>query len=226
MRLRGGYLFTLCCALAATAAAAEVSGKITIEKGIIKKPVSATVYELRGPSVSEESPARRDQSEFEKIAVWLDSAVATSVSPSVATLQQRNKQFEPSLLIVPVGSTVDFPNLDPVFHNIFSLSRTQSFDLGYYPKGHSRSVKFPNAGIVQVYCHVHPEMHGVIIVAATPWYGKPDNQGNFSWPQIPAGRYKLGVWQTSVGVLHRTVVVSEGAHVHVELSLPHSDSED
>ena len=84
-------------------------------------------------------------------------------------MQQRNLRFDPDLLIVPTGSKVLFPNLDPVFHNIFSLSRTQTFDLGYYAEGKSREVVFSRPGIVQVYCHVHPEMYGVVVVTPSRW---------------------------------------------------------
>lgn len=213
-------IVALVCASCCSAAASEVSGKIAIEKKITKKTVAGAVYDLRGVAIPENVSERSSSNEFERVAVWLDVPNLPPSSPLTATLQQRNKRFEPDLLVIPIGSTVDFPNLDPIFHNIFSLSRTQSFDLGYYPQGRSRSVKFPRAGIVQVYCHVHPEMHAVIVVTSTPCAGKPRQDGTFSWTNIPAGKYKLYVWQRSAGLIHRTVSVPEAGNVHLNISLP------
>ena len=214
------WLVALACVSCYGAAGSGVSGKITIEKKLTKKTVPGAVYDLRGVAIPENKSEHSSSNEFERVAVWLDVPNLPSPSPVTATLQQQNKRFEPDLLVIPIGSTVDFPNLDPIFHNIFSLSRAQSFDLGYYSEGRSRTVRFPRAGIVQVYCHVHPEMHAVIIVTSTPWSGKPRQDGTFSWTNIPAGKYKLYVWQRSVGLIHRTVSVPEAGNVYLNVSLP------
>jgi len=203
--------------------ASEISGKITFDKKLSKKTVASAPYDLRGVAVPDDSSIGHSSSEFDRIAVWLESASAPVAAPLVATLQQRNRHFEPELLIIPVGSTVLFPNLDPIFHNIFSLSRTQSFDLGYYAEGRSRSVKFPKPGIIQVYCHVHPDMHAVIVVVPAVWSGKPREDGTFSWSDVPPGKYKLQIWQSSMGVLHRTVILTETGKAHVDISLPKED---
>ena len=183
------------------------------------------VYDLREVAVSEDSMSHDGGNAFERIAIWLESPRVITTATTAATLQQKGKHFEPDLTVIPTGSTINFPNADPVFHNIFSLSRTQSFDLGYYSGGHSRSVTFPRAGIVQVYCHLHPQMHAVIIVASTPWAGKPRPDGTFSWTNVPPGIYKLNVWQKSVGLLHKTIVVPEAGSVHSDISLPNEDLE-
>jgi plastocyanin len=206
--------------LSYSAAASQISGKITLEKKLARKTVAGPVYDLRGVAVPDGEYQPSSSNEFEKVAVWLDGPNAPLPAPVVSTLQQRNKRFEPDLVVVPVGSTVEFPNVDPIFHNIFSLSRTESFDLGYYSEGHSRSVKFPRAGIVQVYCHVHPEMHAVIIVTSTAWAGKPRQNGTFAWPNIPPGKYRLYVWQRSTGLTHRGVSVPENGEAYVNISLP------
>jgi plastocyanin len=226
MSRTGCYVVALLYALSGNILASQVSGKITIEKRVAKKSVAIAVYDLRGMAVPDGVSAGQNSNEFDRIAVWLDSAVASAASPITATMQQQNRRFEPDLLVIPVGSTVNFPNLDPIFHNIFSLSRTQSFDLGYYSEGRSRSVRFTRAGIVQVYCHVHPNMHGVIVVNSSRWSGKPREDGTFSWTGVPAGKYRLGIWQKSLGLLHRTVVFPEAGSVHVTVSLPEEDPED
>lgn len=215
----------LLCALGSVCFASEVCGTITIQRGISTKVVGPGVYDLRGMAAFAEVPAAKDATPFERIAVWLEGNNAAVTAPTAATVQQHNQRLEPALLIVPVGSTVDFPNLDPVFHNIFSLSRTRSFDLGYYPEGRSRTVKFDRAGIVQVYCHVHPNMYAAIIVTSSPWFGQPRADGQFSWLDVPAGKYRLYVWQKSLGVVQRNVVVPAGGSIHVNIAVPDERAE-
>jgi plastocyanin len=210
----------LACIFCYSAAASAVSGKITVENKLTKKNVAGAIYDLRGIAIPETQSGHGSSNEFERVAVWLEGPNLSKPSPVTVKLQQRNKRFEPDLLVIPIGSTVEFPNLDPMFHNIFSLSRTQSFDLGYYAKGRSRSVSFPRAGVVQVYCHVHPEMHAVIIVTSSPWSGKPRQDGTFSWADISPGNYKLYVWQRSVGLIHRTVSVPQTGDVFLNIALP------
>jgi len=126
----GGYVVALLYTFSGNMPASQVSGKITIEKRVTKKTVAIAVYDLRGMAVRDGVSAGQNSNEFDRIAVWLDSAVASAASPVTATVQQQNRRFEPDLLVIPVGSTVNFPNLDSIFHNVFSLLLTQSFDLG------------------------------------------------------------------------------------------------
>ncbi len=219
------YVLALLYPFACNAFASDVSCKITIEKAITKKTVALAVYDLRGMAVPDGASTHQNSNEFNRIAVWLDSPAPSAASPVTATMQQQDRRFEPALLVVPVGSTVNFPNLDPIFHNIFSLSRTQSFDLGYYSEGKSRSVRFPREGVVQVYCHVHPNMHAVIVVNSSSWSGKPREDGTFSWTGVPAGKYRLLVWQKSLGSVHKTVIVPKDGSVHVDIALPEEDPE-
>jgi hypothetical protein len=135
-------------------------------------------------------------------------------------MRQRDRRLEPALLIVPVGSTVEFPNLDPIFHNIFSLSAARSFDLGYYSQGRNRKVVFPQSGIVQVYCHIHPDMYGVVVVTSSRWTAQPLPDGTFFWPDVPAGKYLLMVWQKSAGLIRKHVTVPESGRVRIKMDLP------
>jgi hypothetical protein len=134
-------------------------------------------------------------------------------------MQQQNRQLEPELLVLPVGSTVNFPNLDPIFHNIFSLSKAQPFDLGYYPKGKTKSVTFPHSGIVQVYCHVHPNMYGAIVVTSSRWFGKPAADGTFSWQDVPPGKYRLMIWQKFAGLFRRDLVIPESGSAGIRIAI-------
>ena len=153
-------------------------------------------------------------------AVWLvpvhGDAHAPTTAPGVYTLLQRNKQFSPHLLVVPVGSLVHFPNQDPFFHNVFSLFNGRRFDLGLYEAGSTRDVTFSREGVSYIFCNIHPEMSAVVIALATPFYGVAEAVG----PQIilrvhgvPAGSYALHVWiegedEHALNALTRTVQVS------------------
>src|SRR4029077_8417196 len=106
-------------------------------------------YNLRG-TAPPAAPASEPVNEFDRMAVLLEGGSAPSKAPVMAVLEQRNGRFDPEIVIVPVGSAIEFPNGDPIFHNVFSLSKTQPFDLGFYPKGQTRTVKFSHPGIVQV----------------------------------------------------------------------------
>lgn len=109
-------------------------------------------------------------------------------------MDQHDEQFEPRVLAITVGSTVDFPNSDTKFHNVFSLSRPGSFDLGRYPPGKSGSVRFDKPGIVRVFCDIHSHMSGYIFVFVHPYFAVTDSDGRYIIPQVPAGAYTLLVW--------------------------------
>jgi plastocyanin len=131
-------------------------------------------------------------------------------------LVQKDKRFEPHVLIVPVGSAVDFPNQDPFFHNVFSLYDGKRFDLGLYEAGSTRKVIFDRPGICYIFCNIHSEMSAVVVVVATPFYGVSDSEGRLLVSDVPAGRYELRLWHErslpdALSNLAREVTVSEGA---------------
>jgi hypothetical protein len=96
----------------------------------------------------------------------------------------------------------------------------RKFDLGYYPQGQSRAVKFNDAGVVQVYCHIHANMYAAIVVTDSPWYIKPGADGSFSFSNVPAGRYRLTVWHKIAGYRKQEVVVPDSGSVEVKISVP------
>lgn len=118
----------------------------------------------------------------------LDGAVPSR--PAKATLVQQDKSFRPAVLAVPVGSTVDFPNADPIFHNVFSLSTPEPFDLGLYRAGSSKSRTFTRPGYYWVFCNIHPQMAAFLAVVPSPWLTQADAQGQFRL-DVPAGRYRV-----------------------------------
>ena len=119
---------------------------------------------------------------------------APALKPTEAVLRQKNKAFEPHLLAVTKGSTVQFPNLDPWFHNVFSLFDGKKFDLGLYEAGTARTVHFDRAGVSYIFCNIHPEMSAVVVVVSSPYYAVAAKTGEFSIAGVPPGRYMLHVW--------------------------------
>jgi plastocyanin len=164
--------------------------------------------------------ANEPVNEFERTVVFVEGGNAAPRPPLTATVEQRNSRFVPDLIILPVGSTVQFPNADPIFHNVFSLSKVHPFDLGYYPKSQSRSVTFSHPGVVQVYCHIHADMYGAIVVTDSPWYGQPSSDGNFSFRGIPSGHYRVVAWHKVAGAHAAWVDIPENGPAEVTIGVP------
>jgi plastocyanin len=132
-----------------------------------------------------------------------------------ATMQQKGKMFTPHILPVMAGTTVDFPNLDPIFHNAFSTYNGQIFDVGLYPPGKSRSVRFTTTGILRVFCNIHSTMSAIILVVNTPYFAKTAKNGSFEI-DVPPGEYDLSVFhersteQELTGLTRRVIVPEAG----------------
>jgi len=150
--------------------------------------------------------------------VYLEAS--SPARPVLAKIEQKNRRFSPDLVVAPVGSTVTFPNLDTIFHNVFSLSKPKSFDLGNYRKGETRTVTFTQPGLVFVYCRLHPNMAATIVVTPGKWYAKPDDLGHFRVERYPA-RALHGCCVAQVGWLLPPERRSRrGAHARVEFLVP------
>jgi hypothetical protein len=132
-------------------------------------------------------------------------------------LDQKDMMFHPRVLAVMAGTTVDFPNKDVVFHNVFSYSGPREFDLGRYPKGDSRSVRFDAPGIIRVYCDIHAHMNATIIVLEHPFFAVPDEAGKYSIENVPDGEYTLTFWYDRDVVSRKPVSIRNGAAVTVDL---------
>lgn len=130
------------------------------------------------------------------VVIYVEGALAGAPAPTpsgAARLVQRNQAFEPTLLVVPVGGGVDFPNGDPTFHNVFSYSRAKRFDLGRYRQGESKRVSFDRPGYVKVLCEVHKWMRAAIIVVENPYYAIAGDAGHFRIDGIPPGRHRVTI---------------------------------
>ena len=140
-------------------------------------------------------------SDLSDVVLWLkpldhpaSEAALTQRSHKRLQLIQKGKSFQPHVLVVPVGSEVDFPNRDPFFHNVFSLFDGKRFDLGLYEAGASNSVRFDRLGVSFLFCNIHPEMSAVVIAVDTPYYAVSDGAGNITIANILEGRYEMHVW--------------------------------
>jgi len=136
-----------------------------------------------------------------------------------AIVDQRNRSFVPHVLVVTVGTEVQFPNNDTIFHNVFSASEINRFDLGVYPRGKTLTRAFSKKGVVALQCNIHSEMSAYVVVVDTPYYALTDNQGGFSLPNVPPGRYTLKVWHESGLVAEQPLVVGESSPTALTLSL-------
>ncbi|HEY7480945.1 MAG TPA: plastocyanin/azurin family copper-binding protein [Gemmatimonadales bacterium] len=143
--------------------------------------------------------------------IWLSGPRAQSRPPTETDIGTSNKEFSPHVLVVPVGSTVSFSNYDPFNHNVFSLSEENPFDLGLYGRGEARSVRFDKPGLVRVYCNVHAQMSGLVLVRDTPWYTQPHSDGSFTLGSVPPGAYTLHAWhERAPEVTQELTVPAEG----------------
>jgi plastocyanin len=127
-----------------------------------------------------------------------------------AVLDQRDQTFVPYVLAVAAGTTVEFPNNDPTYHNVFSLSKARRFDLGRYPKGQSKAVRFDRSGVVRVFCEMHSHMTAWILVFAHRYFATTDAEGRYAIDGIPPGQYEVVVWNDGQDRETKTVRVTEG----------------
>lgn len=226
---------TLCLALGLLAAgparaqappsgnAGRIEGHVEVLRTLSTRKPPLRLYSEYGPTVMPDH-SRADTNELRNVVIYLDSA-ATLPRPAATaqdrpTMKQQNGAFAPHVLPVLQGARVEFPNGDPVFHNVFSLSRLRSFDLGRYPQGASRGVSFDKPGIVQVFCHIHSDMSAVVLVLPNPFFTTPGDAGRFSIPNVPPGDYQVVAWHERVGRVVRRVQVVPGHTVTVDFRLP------
>jgi plastocyanin len=188
--------------------AGGIEGQVVIKRKLSRRTVTSpagTYY--RGTAVELASEPVDDPLVFERthVVVYLEGRSVSA--PVTAILGQKNRRFTEDLLVVPAGSTVSFPNEDPIFHNVFSLSKPKTFDLGTYPKGQTRTVTLTTPGIIYVNCHLHPNMSAAIVVTPNRWSVRPDRSGAFSFEGVPPGKYTVVAWHKSAGFFRQPVEI-------------------
>jgi plastocyanin len=186
-----GRALLLACALglllpAAPAGAGALKGRVSLAvEGTRLADLGPTVVFLEGGNGAAAAPARGARPE----------------------IHQRNARFDPDFLVVSAGQSVDMPNDDTIFHNVFSFSRPNDFDLGIYPAGDARTVTFEHAGLVRLYCSIHESMTGAVLVTPSPWFATASASGDYRIAGVPAGRYRLTVWNQKLPPATREVRV-------------------
>jgi plastocyanin len=183
-------------------------------------PVTVKV-EIVNPQAEKKPVAAKQSVDLSKIVVWLTplapgTGAVSSPTPSHAAPQiaQMNKSFDPHVLVIQVGTPVQFPNKDPFLHNVFSLFDGKRFDLGFYEAGSSKTVHFDRPGVSFLFCNIHPEMSGAVVAVDTPYFGMSDRNGRVTLPNVPDGRYQLNVWYErslpeDLKTAGRTVTISD-----------------
>ena len=201
-------LFGACALLADTGVQPVIVKVEIVSPREAKKPVGKTV-------------TTKDVSDASNIVIWLKSLNPASPAAAVpraghATPQvaQSNKSFDPHVLVIEAGTPVQFPNKDPFLHNVFSLFEGKRFDLGFYEAGSSKTVHFDRPGVSFLFCNIHPEMSGAVIVVDTPYFGTSDRTGRVTIANVPDGRYELNVWYErslpeDLKAAGRTVTISD-----------------
>jgi plastocyanin len=160
----------------------------------------------------------RRATDLSDVVVYLDGVKARA-RPARTTIAMKGKAFLPRVAVVPVGGTVEFPNEDPIFHNVFSVSGDNRFDLDLYKRPKSASWTFQAPGLVRVYCNIHPQMSAVVLVRDNPYYTRAAADGAFSLADVPAGRYTLKAWQERAGEVSQPVTVAAEGEARAELLL-------
>ena len=159
----------------------------------------------------------RPASDAAEAVVWIDGPKVRP-RPAGAKIVMKGKAFAPRIVVVPVGSSVEFPNDDPVFHNVFSVSGENRFDLDLYKRPKSGVARFEKPGLVRVYCNIHPQMSAFVLVRDNPFWARPAADGSFAIDDVPAGDWVVRAWHERAGDGQRPVAVpAEGA---VEASVP------
>ena len=226
MRLR--KLLLQCCifAIAVYLPAQSITGTIVIKRKLTKPSVTpnVSVYQ-RGTAVKLGKDPDQDPLEYERsrVVIYLEGPLSggpTTANSAAPQIEQLDRRFMPDLVVVPVGSTVTFPNMDPIFHNIYSLSKSKSFDLGNYDKGQTRKVTFSKPGIVDIYCHLHPNMQATVIVTPNRWFARPDRNGLYRIPNVPSGQYTLVAWHKSAGFFRKTIIVDNTHDTPTDFFIP------
>jgi len=212
--------FLIASAAGQTPDTGSIAGHVTLTTKGPGRPLPSTAYPTRAVGAHDPTPLPN----ILNVVVYLkDVAFRGALPLTKAELRQTHETFVPHVLAITRGSTVEFPNDDPIFHNVFSLSSAATFDLRRYPKGQSRSQQFPKAGIVKVYCNIHSHMSATILVLDNPYFVIPSLDGNFDLPNVPPGQYALVGWHERVGERRVDVKVERGKTTTVDIALPVED---
>ncbi len=203
----------------AMADAAALQGTVRVSAQVKSNSV---VQPYAGRASSLPSPARDSRGRVGDAVLSIRSLSASidSLLPAPrerARLLQKDQSFQPRVLVVRQGDLVDFPNMDPIFHNVFSVSPAKRFDLGKYPRPQSRSVRFDKTGVVHVFCDIHADMAAYIVVLKNRAFARPDANGRYRLPDLPAGRYLVTWWHPDLAGGEREVTLTSSGDSELDV---------
>ncbi len=220
--LHRGIVWSVAILAATCLSASDIEGTIVVHRRLSKKKVTAPASAYtRGASVELKSENAPDPLAFERsrVVIYVEGNLPAG-APISTEMKQLGRQFLPDTLVIPAGSTVSFPNMDPIFHNVFSLSKPKSFDLGNYPKNQTRTVTFSKPGVVFTHCRLHPNMAAAIVVTPNNFAAQADEAGKFSLKQLPPGSYTIVAWHKTAGFFRQSVQVTEGRNLSLQFLIP------
>ena len=194
---------------------AVVRGRVEI--GI---PINTRRPTAAYPTRTIPTPRLAPESERRHVVVYLRDAPPQDVAPMRVAIRQAHETFTPRVVAVTIGSEVEFPNDDPIYHNVFSLSRAKNFNLGRYPRGESRRVRFDRPGVVKVFCDIHSHMSATVMVFAHPWFTVPSDDGRFELPPMPPGERQITAWHERLGDTTLRLRVESGRPAAADFVLP------
>ena len=213
----------LCLVIALSALEwAAAPGEVKAQTGSVAGSVTLEQAQVRRRTAGRYPGQSAGASEIQRIPVVVYVVGRAGASPSSNgpwIMVQQDTAFAPAALTIPVGGSVDFPNEDTFFHNVFSYSSTHRFDLGRYPKGESKSEQFLEPGIVEVFCEVHDKMRGVIVVTENPFHTTVAEDGSFRIDGLPPGDHEIALWSADHRPITRTVRVQAGSTTRIEVEL-------
>jgi plastocyanin len=200
------------------AATGRIEGQVLLSTTLTTRRPRFRIYSDPGPGAR---PPAKEGEEMHNVVLYVQHAVvADGVQPARASMAQRDEQFQPHVLPVYRGATVDFPNEDDVFHNVFSLSSAKTFDLGRFPKGSSKSDVFDKVGAVQVFCHIHSDMSAIVLVLENPYFTIPDAAGKYAIEDVPPGDYTMVGWHERIKPVTRMIHVTTGETTRLDFNIP------
>lgn len=194
---------------------ASVRGRVAIGIPVTARRPSAA-YANRPVT----QPVLAPVSELRHVVVFLKDAPALRTEPTFMEIRQKDENFVPRVVAVPVGSEVGFPNDDPIYHNVFSLSRAKTFNLGRFPRGESKSVRVTKPGVVKVFCEIHSHMTATIMVFNHPWFAMVGEDGRFELANVPSGQREITAWHERLGDSTEPVRVDSGRATEADFVLP------
>jgi plastocyanin len=202
----------------AKGATGRIEGTVLLSNALTNRRPRFRIYADPGPGSRPPAPAG---TEMRNVVLYVQRApVPDGFEPGKASVPQRDEQFMPHVLPVYRGATVEFPNDDDVYHNVFSLSSARQFDLGRYPKGSSKSVTFDKSGTVQVFCHIHSDMSAVVLVLDNPYFAIPVDNGKYVIDGLPPGEYTVVGWHERIKPVTGTVHVVAGEAAKLDFNIP------